>query len=160
MGLLDDAIREHLELKRRRGADPSEVAQQQREALAPVGGARDPSWEREDAPEAGLGEDEALADAPAAAVGDEHPTEAHEAVAPGVDDATYVVQETAEIDMQTVLDSDVAAQSPESDAPDVQDDDGLDWEMPSRDAGEGDVLAEDRGDVPPEIPGQERMPFE
>ncbi len=33
MGLLDDAIREHLELKRRRGADPTEVARQQRAAL-------------------------------------------------------------------------------------------------------------------------------
>jgi hypothetical protein len=36
MGLLDDAIREHLELKRRRGADPAEVAKQEREALGPV----------------------------------------------------------------------------------------------------------------------------
>jgi hypothetical protein len=33
MGLLDDAIREHLELKRQHGADPSEVARQEREAL-------------------------------------------------------------------------------------------------------------------------------
>src|SRR5215217_4221155 len=33
MGLLDDAIREHLELKRRRGADPGEVARQEDEAL-------------------------------------------------------------------------------------------------------------------------------
>src|SRR5205823_15089832 len=33
MGLLDDAIRDHLELKRRRGADPAEVAREQREAL-------------------------------------------------------------------------------------------------------------------------------
>ncbi len=33
MGLLDDAIREHLELKRNRGADPSEVARQEEEAL-------------------------------------------------------------------------------------------------------------------------------
>ena len=33
MGLLDDAIREHLELKRRHGADPTEVARQEREAL-------------------------------------------------------------------------------------------------------------------------------
>src|SRR4051812_49263684 len=33
MGLLDDAIREHLELKRRHGADPDEVARQEREAL-------------------------------------------------------------------------------------------------------------------------------
>jgi hypothetical protein len=42
MGLLDDAIRDHLELKRRHGADPSEVADQEREALGPV---------RRDAPE-------------------------------------------------------------------------------------------------------------
>ena len=39
MGLLDDAIREHLELKKRHGADPSEVARQEREALGPVRGA-------------------------------------------------------------------------------------------------------------------------
>jgi hypothetical protein len=36
MGLLDDAIREHLDLKRRRGADPTEVEQLEREALGPV----------------------------------------------------------------------------------------------------------------------------
>jgi hypothetical protein len=36
MGLLDDAIREHLDLKRRRGADPLEVERDEREALGPV----------------------------------------------------------------------------------------------------------------------------
>ena len=36
MGLLDEAIREHLELKRRRGADPNEVEQLEHEALGPV----------------------------------------------------------------------------------------------------------------------------
>jgi hypothetical protein len=36
MGLLDEAIREHLELKRRRGADPTEVERLEREALGPV----------------------------------------------------------------------------------------------------------------------------
>lgn len=36
MGLLDDAIREHLDLKRRRGADPSEIEQAERDALGPV----------------------------------------------------------------------------------------------------------------------------
>ena len=35
MGLLDDAIREHLELKRRRGADAEEVTRQEHEALGP-----------------------------------------------------------------------------------------------------------------------------
>ncbi len=36
MGLLDDAIREHLDLQRRRGADPTEVERAEREALGPV----------------------------------------------------------------------------------------------------------------------------
>jgi hypothetical protein len=36
MGLLDDAIREHLDLKRRRGADPTEIAREESEALGPV----------------------------------------------------------------------------------------------------------------------------
>src|SRR3954465_3370866 len=36
MGLLDDAIRDHLELKRRHGADPSEVARQEQEAFGPA----------------------------------------------------------------------------------------------------------------------------
>jgi hypothetical protein len=36
MGLLDDAIKEHLDLKRRRGAAPAEVERAEREALGPV----------------------------------------------------------------------------------------------------------------------------
>jgi hypothetical protein len=36
MGLLDDAIRDHLELKRRHGADPGEVARLENEALGPA----------------------------------------------------------------------------------------------------------------------------
>jgi len=36
MGLLDDAIREHMELKRLRGADPSVLARQEQDALGPV----------------------------------------------------------------------------------------------------------------------------
>jgi hypothetical protein len=36
--MLDDAIREHLELKRRHGADPQEVARQEDEALGPPAG--------------------------------------------------------------------------------------------------------------------------
>ena len=53
MGLLDDAIREHLELKRRRGADPEEVDRQENEALG------DPR-----APEPGAGEPLAAEEAP------------------------------------------------------------------------------------------------
>ena len=36
MSDLEDAIRDHLELKRRRGADPTEVAREEHDALAPV----------------------------------------------------------------------------------------------------------------------------
>jgi hypothetical protein len=36
MGLLDDAIREHLDLKRRRGGDPVEIERAERDALGPV----------------------------------------------------------------------------------------------------------------------------
>ena len=36
MGLLDDAIREHLELKRQHGASDEEVAQEEAEALGPA----------------------------------------------------------------------------------------------------------------------------
>jgi hypothetical protein len=41
MGLLDDAIREHLELKRRRGADPDEIEREEREALGAARGQPD-----------------------------------------------------------------------------------------------------------------------
>jgi len=36
MGLLDDAIRDHLELKRRHGADPNEVSRLEHEAFGPI----------------------------------------------------------------------------------------------------------------------------
>jgi hypothetical protein len=82
MGLLDEAIREHLDLKRRRGADPTEVERAEREALGPVRRAPGPvpgDLEVEDpSPEGGFAydrEDEAWdddldpADAPAATTG-------------------------------------------------------------------------------------------
>lgn len=36
MGLLDDAIRDHIDLLRRRGADPTDIAKAEAEALGPV----------------------------------------------------------------------------------------------------------------------------
>jgi hypothetical protein len=51
MGLLDDAIREHLDLKRRRGADPTEIERAEREALGPV--RRGPDVGGDEAPPAG-----------------------------------------------------------------------------------------------------------
>jgi hypothetical protein len=63
MGLLDDAIREHLELKRRHGADPDEVSRQEREALgAPVRG----EFAKPAAEQAAEGDEPAETDAPEA----------------------------------------------------------------------------------------------
>jgi hypothetical protein len=69
MGLLDDAIREHLDLKRRRGADPTEIERAEREALGPV--RREPSMS------AALSDELPSATAPAAASPDDYafPTE-------------------------------------------------------------------------------------
>ena len=55
MGLLDDAIREHLELKRRSGADASELARLERDAFgAPdAGAAEDAAHAAHDSGEAG-----------------------------------------------------------------------------------------------------------
>src|ERR1700741_5203314 len=50
MGLLDDAIREHLDLKRRRGADPTEIERAEREALGPVRRGPEPAADEELAP--------------------------------------------------------------------------------------------------------------
>jgi hypothetical protein len=49
MGLLDDAIREHLDLKRKRGADPTEIERAEREALGPVRRGPDPEAAGEEA---------------------------------------------------------------------------------------------------------------
>src|SRR6516164_1302102 len=86
MGLLDDAIREHLELKRRRGADLGEVAREQREALD------DPLD-----PETGRIEDPSSSGSAAA------PQHADDAA------ASNVLEETAELDMRSVLDERAAS---------------------------------------------------
>ncbi|HEX8073923.1 MAG TPA: hypothetical protein VF545_02980 [Thermoleophilaceae bacterium] len=53
MGVLDDAIREHLELKRRHGAAEDEIARQETEALGPA--RRDVPAAADEAAEAGPG---------------------------------------------------------------------------------------------------------
>jgi hypothetical protein len=140
MGLLDDAIREHLELKRRRGADPGEVAREQREALEPV-----PRDERaEESGGVATAEDvtvEAVApgDADAASagadsgawVGDERPGD-DSAGAPrgamGTGDPSAVVQETAELDMRAVMDGPEDETVAEAGA--GPDEESLEWEVP------------------------------
>jgi len=162
MGLLDDAIREHLELKRRSGADPGEVARQQREALAPVGGGEAAPLDGEPGFDERAGRENSGSPAPGPAL-DEHPTAAHERLAePPEEVAPHGVQETAEIDMQEVLEGDGAAvEDPAGDprgfAVDAQAgaDEELEWEVAPR-GRDPDELDE----VPREIPGQERLSFE
>jgi hypothetical protein len=170
MGLLDDAIRDHLELKRLRGADPGEVAREQREALEP-----DP-----------VGEPGAVRDTPATALEDPEPepgggtmpVRATPAVMPespedsggtpeiegdGADlpsvaeETTTVAEETVELDMRTVMDEpeagstgdgsfdSLASAGPAGGAASVEvlNEDQLEWEVP------GESSAETQADAKP-----------
>jgi len=148
MGLLDDAIREHLELKRRHGADPGEIAHEERAALEPVlpdeagadDGAEPPA---EDAP-AATGEIGSAADAGA------------------LEDFSQAGQETAELDMSTVLDDDaertvgpgeIVAAPPRRRGEDAVESAGaesFEWEASGP---QGEQL-------PGDVPGQERLSLE
>jgi hypothetical protein len=81
MGLLDDAIREHLDLKRRRGADPADIERAEREALGPVRRGPEETEAEEPQLDEGLPYDEQAApydEAPSAPYNDEHDSfEAH-----------------------------------------------------------------------------------
>jgi hypothetical protein len=112
MGLLDDAIREHLELKRQRGADPGEVERQEREALgaprqaefaAPAEEAEEPVAEAAEPVDAG--EEREPFDVEAIEPADEvpPPEEAEvpgpgqEAAAPGYDEDPWLEEERDEV---------------------------------------------------------------
>src|SRR3954464_12493874 len=88
MGLLDDAIREHLELKRQHGADPGEVARQEREALGPARGA-EPAAPH---PREAVASDQLAAREPGVP---EEPSPGHEAGAPGYDEDPWLEEEPA-----------------------------------------------------------------
>jgi hypothetical protein len=179
MGLLDDAIREHLELKRQRGADPGEVAREQREALdAPAQGAS----VEDRSPAAEAASSAPLVDPPAAAQPDLDPgadvVEENAAPHPSTEASTTVGGETAELDMSSVLGEDTGAvaqraarggTAEDSDAPgaDPTQEDSLEWEMPGEtpaaDA-QAEEAAEDVLEETPEFlrdtPEQERLWFE
>ncbi len=138
MGLLDDAIREHLELKRLRGADPGLVSREESEVFGPVRGG-----------EPADGNDEIAL--PEDLAGEVTPPARHDPKQP--DDFSSVGQETAELDMRAVLeDESERGAGPASPAPTgpvtaepssgaSQEhgaaDDSLEWEMPGDGAAEG-----------------------
>jgi hypothetical protein len=130
MGLLDDAIREHLELKRKHGADPGDVARQEHEALG-QGGPRaefaQPATS-EPEPEPAVAEPP-VAEEPVDALpeGDpgiaEEPSEGHTAAAPGYDEDPWLDEEPDEVPADEALeprsgqsvsgDEDVLEETPE-----------------------------------------------
>jgi len=144
MGLLDDAIREHLELKRLRGADPGDVAREEQAALGPVRG-------RDDAqPEDQKG------DTPGAEPRDGSPPTSA-GVAPANDPSSG--QETIEINMEAELaasasvddlrptgseDAAHIANPAHSQAPN---DESLEWEMPGELPVESTREARSQGDI-------------
>jgi hypothetical protein len=178
MGLLDDAIHEHLELKRLRGADPGMVSREESEAFGPVRGQEPGSDDGDTVAQ----RPPAQADAPLAGSDPAQPA-----------GLSNVGQETAEIDMRTVLEGDPGpdaapagpvaaapvAAKPRSDSTPEQratGEDSLEWEMPGESAaegsGEGDLVADGSQDEPVEdvleetpdflrdTPEQERLWFE
>jgi hypothetical protein len=100
MGLLDDAIREHLELKRRHGADPEEVSRQEEEAL---GAARQAEFARpEEQPEGEAGADEESAAEPFDIEADDTEAEA-EAPPPGYEEDPWLEEERDEVPAEESL---------------------------------------------------------
>ena len=156
MGLLDEAIRDHLELKRRRGADPTEIAREEREALEPVfpDEPRSPALDGE--PQMAVHDEASPQGDPLAEAASPHRAPAGDPAVATPPDLSTVGQETAELDMEAVLEQDerlaseAPAGEPEAAHEASADDELLDWEMPDR-----------PGEEPPEpIPGQERLSFE
>ena len=150
MGLLDDAIREHLELKRSHGGDPSEIERQEREAFGPGG--------RRAAPEGG----------------EAAPAQAADEVAPEArDDATVVLPAEPAPTADEPLDAppaaepeDAAIEAPfdaERDPPGEEEDPWLVEETADpeldRQSSEEDVL-EETPDFLQETPEHDRLWFE
>jgi hypothetical protein len=149
MGLLEDAIREHLELKRLRGADPAEVAREQHEVLETPAGARTDPAAGDDAGAVPSEPDvvaPALDEGTAATSHPDGPT-----AAPGAESFTRVGEETAELDMEAVLGQQSPAAGEEAAPAELEEgqtspagiteEDSLEWEVPER--------SHDTGAVPP-----------
>jgi hypothetical protein len=171
MGLLDDAIREHLELKRRRGADPGEVAREQQEVLDA------PSAVQTARPESGAGDTAAAAVHPATGLDEQSLRGNRPDDAPaGSAEQAQVLGETAELDMSSVLGADdepgatSTSQQPdsafaESEPSPPDDEDSLEWEVPGEAAqAEQEEPDEDVLEETPEFlrdaPEEDRLWFE
>jgi hypothetical protein len=102
MGLLDDAIRDHLQLKRLRGADPGVLDRAQREALDPAVGAEETEFvaDIQSSADDGMVTE---ADSPNMTVPWTATTPVATPVGASGADSADVAQETAELDMRKVF---------------------------------------------------------
>ena len=153
MGLLDDAIREHLELKRKHGADPEDVARQEQEALGP--GQRNEFAHPEAAPAAAPEPEPEAPEVPEAAAPPEF--------------------EPAAADELPVGEPGIAEEPPSPEAPGYDEDPWLDEEpdevpadealqerprRPAAETGEEDDVLEETPDFLQETPEHDRLWFE
>ena len=151
MGLLDDAIREHLELKRRHGADPSEVERQEQEALGPArrGAAPPPEAEPDSgAVSVGMLDEDDEPDLGPAPYEDEPADEPEPSVPAGEPEAPVAPPASAPAEREPDALADDEVDVTERDAP----------APPPQDAGE-DVL-EETPDFLQETPEHDRLWFE
>jgi hypothetical protein len=155
MGLLDDAIREHLELKRLKGADPGDVARAEQNALGPMhrqGGAE--SDEQADSqPEAAATIEGSLFSEPKSASDSAAPAPGHGS------------QETVEINMEAELKQGIDVRD-ESNAPNdervtpvghpahtqVEREESTEWEMSGgRRSERGEIATAESDNEPPTV---------
>jgi hypothetical protein len=164
MGLLDDAIREHLDLKRRHGADPIEVERQEREALGPVqrGEFAQPapaaSEAEFDAPPAPREEPiaDTPPDVPAPPEMPEAPEAGHPAAAPGYDEDPWLDDQPDEVPVSDALDHARPVAEPPAAPRDREPEPG-----PARpDEPRGDDVLEETPDFLEDTPEHERLWFE
>ena len=180
MGLLDDAIKEHLELKRRHGADPGEVARLEHEALGPA--RRDPAPAAVEEPVAAepapvddddlfvddVGEhDEVIAEerleAPIHHIEPEpeHEPVAHEGAAPAPEPPIEVEQPTRQFSLEEVEAATAGPEAPaepappaEAEAPPAED------VVPADDEPDSEDVLEETPEFLQETPEHDRLWFE
>jgi hypothetical protein len=160
MGLLDDAIREHLELKRRRGAEPGEIARVEREALEPTG---------EEAPAMFDGEGEGPTEDDASA-GERYVLEQHDPAGPAdevfamdLSEAAPEVDAGLEVDAgREALEEEVGPEAPAVDlsSEPSETDHNVDLSSVGQETAELDmqtVLYEDADVAPPVVPPEAKL---
>jgi hypothetical protein len=163
MGLLDDAIREHLELKRQHGGDPGEIERQEHEALGRADRREDDEPAASGASLGGAEGAEGEAEAPSGPVTEEHPEDF-------AADAPTTVYSPADVDGTTRGDEidppageeELPSAGHDADAPGYDEDPWLEEtdERPAAPPAQQDDVLEETPDFLQETPEHDRLWFE